>query len=350
MAYSSFSDLIPRLSPCGIPAIGIGTYQLHAENCVQSVSSGIQCGFRLIDTAAGYKNEALVGEGIRKSGIDRSDLFVVVKILLRAMGSKDLVRESIRESIQKLQIGYADCVIMHWPSGAGIKPEDSASSAAARRRCWEVMMEYQKKGLVRYIGASNFLPRHFAEIESIRKTLQEGEGEGDSAFAKPVLNQIELHPLCLQEDVLAYCRANEMIPQQYAPLGENDERLVKHPKLLELQQLYFPQHTIYDMLIMWGLTQGFCTILKTGLAEHHKANFQAAIDYFASVRRQSQSGEDRDENNNDKLSNTPEAKSSMTALTPRFLDNKQLEVIRNLRELMNVKEDMHVCWYSEHIA
>ncbi|CCW62504.1 unnamed protein product [Phytomonas sp. EM1] len=350
MSSSSFTHLILHLAPCGIPAIGIGTYKLYGENCVQSVCSGIRCGFRLIDTAAGYKNEELVGEGIQKSGVERSKLFVVVKILLRAMRSKDEVKESILGSISKLRIGYADCVIMHWPGCHGLKPDDHEGNAAARRRCWEVMIELQKKGLIRFIGASNFLPRHFVELEEVSRTLSSGESEGGSPLTKPVLNQIELHPLCLQEDVLAYCKAHDMIPQQYAPLGEHDARLLAHPRLLELQQTYFPQQTIYDMLIMWGLAQGFCVLVKSSCEDHHRANFRAAVDYFASVRHQRKGFEERSVNESGEAFGTQEKQSSAFQMAPRLLSDKQLEVIRNLRELMNVKEDTHVCWYSEHIA
>lgn len=371
----------------GMPPIGIGTYELRGDDCVHAVRSALQLGYRLIDTAAVYRNEELVGEGIATSGVPRAELFVVVKIAMKSMGSDEAVRNGILESIRKLRIQYADCVLMHWPGCGGLKPEDAAGHHAARARCWRVMQELQRCGAVRYMGVSNFLPRHFNQLhcfdsgESLSvsshptcvQNSEESHGTTsplNQCYNLPIVNQVELHPLCVQQDVDAYCRgAHGMILQQYSPLGKGDARLLQHPKLLEVHERYFQDSTtssataapstaaahkkpkreaedgdevkndtsshaysVHDLVLMWGLAQGYCTLVRSHKVEHLKANLAAATDYFASLQQSTEVGE--------------------CGRRRPPLSAEQLEVVKNLRRHMGVEgaEDLHLCWYSSTIA
>lgn len=370
----------------GIPPIGIGTYELRGDACVTAVRAALQLGYRLIDTAAVYRNEELVGEGITSSGVPRHELFVVVKIAMKSMGSDETVRGGILDSIRKLRIRYADCVMIHWPGCGGLRPDDAAGHHAARARCWRIMKALQQEGKVRYLGVSNFLPRHFAELQcfddnSIEKhhdmVVEMGSSPSSSgqqadalptptpstSYTLPAVNQVELHPLCVQRDVDMYCRAQHgMVLQQYSPLGKGDMRLLRHPRLLEVHARYFASaamsssetnkqkktepevldeetadasrvYSVPDLVLMWGLAQGYCALVRSHQTEHLQSNLAAAKDYFASLPGACVDDSD-------------------ASRTRPLLTTTQLEVVRNLRLHMGVEdaEDLHLCWYSSEIA
>jgi diketogulonate reductase-like aldo/keto reductase len=379
----------------GMPPIGIGTYELRGDDCVRAVRAALQMGYRLIDTAAVYRNEDLVGEGIATSGVPRDELYVVVKIAMKSMGTEDGVRAGILESLQKLRIAYADCVLMHWPGCGGLKPDDAAGHHGARARCWRVMKELQREGKVRYLGVSNFLPRHFAELRCFDDDNKNNNSSADGAtlcntiastatpqgaastaglYALPVVNQVELHPLCVQRDVDDFCRGRHgMVLQQYSPLGKGDAQLLRHPRLLDIHARYFSYHTaataaattastsqspasgsddtgkkrrtetegtaeepyfysLHDLLLIWGLARGYCTLVRSHNPEHLQANLSAARDYYASIQQSS---------------NVRDGAPARPLLTA-----EQLEVIHHLRRYMGVEDakDVHLCWYSDTIA
>ncbi|KAG5476145.1 hypothetical protein LSCM4_05104 [Leishmania orientalis] len=397
------ADCLPSLS-FGVPPIGIGTYELRGDACVNAVRAALQMGYRLIDTAAVYRNEELVGEGIVSSGVPRADLFIVVKIAMKSMGSNEAVRRGILESLRKLRIDYADCVLMHWPGCGGLLPQDAAGHQAARARCWRIMHELQMQGKVRYCGVSNFLPRHFKELScfddvdvvrlgneggaQLHASIEGGQKEvgsvrrhcDDSAsvsspspsapsarvFPAPILNQIELHPLCIQRDVDTFCRGlHGMLLQQYSPLGKGDARLLQHPRLLQVHARYFSNqstashaptpapassseavksYSVVDMILMWGFAQGYCTLVRSHRPEHLRANMDAARDYFASLKAVAKGMGDGGGGAEEFRASVGTARALLT--------EEQLDVIRNLRAHMGVvdQQDTHLCWYSSQIA
>lgn len=380
--------LLPLLSH-GLPPLGFGTYELRGDACTAAVRAALQMGYRLLDTAAVYRNEALVGQGIVSSGVPRAELFVVVKIAMKSMSDDATVRQGILDSIDKLRIGYADCVLMHWPGCGGLKPQDAAGHRAARARCWRIMHALQAEGKVRHCGVSNFLPRHFKELQCFHDTESSGEVAGSSAavtatdppaahhgdwttatssaraaqpHSGPILNQIELHPLCVQRDVDAYCRQRHgMVLQQYSPLAKGDARLLAHPQLLDVYTRYFVRndgsaaaptavYSLRDVLLMWGLSQGYCTLVRSQSVEHIRANLAAARDYFASVCAAG----------SDAAAVTSGGETGLEVEPPRSrprLTPTQLDVIHRLRTYMGLERegaeeepDLHTCWFSAEIA
>lgn len=309
----------PTYGRCQIPALGVGTYELRGDECVNAVRCALQSGFRLLDTAASYRNEALVGEGIRQSGVPREELFVVVKVSPKSFRSPEAVTLSVRNSLRSLGVGWADLVLLHWPGGAGMKPDDAAGHSAARQRAYGALRALQQTGEVRWLGVSNFLPRHFKDI------VQEGGASPEEAQQpgedSPVVNQVELHPLCVQADVVAHAQQRGMVVQQYAPLGQGDARLLRHPRLKEVVEQHFPGFRCPDVLLMWGLSQGYSTIVRSKSAEHLAANHRAGRVFFAE-----------------------ELEGGLTA--------HQRDTLRALRSLMGVdrEPDQHFCWDSSTIA
>lgn len=377
-----------RLSPqVQIPPIGIGTYELRGETCVEAVRMALQLGFRLIDTAAAYRNEALVGEGIRASKVPRKELFVNVKIAMKSVRDEETIRAGILKSIDLLGIGYADAILVHWPGAGGLKPGDREGHSRGRRLCWKVMHELHTQGLTRCIGVSNYYPKHFAELldmpwacphffnpierdcnrplgnKSERKNSEPiheheedtftdckkvgvqaklAETPSPEGFASlPVINQIELHPLCTQDDTVRYCRDHRIHLQQYSPLGKGDERLHQNVKLQQLQQLHFSEYSISDILLLWGLVNGFIPLVRSGKEEHLQSNWQIAVDYFASLHPLLAA-----------QSITFHEESSMRTVQPSRppLTSQQREVLIHLPEHLGIEEDVHLCWDSVTIA
>lgn len=371
-----------------IPPIGIGTYELRGEKCVEAVRFALQLGFRLIDTAAVYRNEELVGEGIRSSKVPREELFINVKIAMKSIRNEETLRAGILKSIKLLGIGYADAVLVHWPGAGGLKPEDKDGHSRGRRLCWKVLHELQTQGITRCFGVSNYYPKHFIELlempwshtfphyvtQNMKNVLPVKQG-GDSkppsiniveksisidtkisgirvkqsdsfCFPEfsglPVINQIELHPLCAQEDVVKFCRNSHMHIQQYSPLGKGDERLLKHPELHRLQQAYFSNYSVTDMLLLWGLVNRFIPLVRSGNEEHLRRNWQLTVDYVASLQTSLSS---------DQLAILKES-SFVTTMKPSRppLTSKQLQILLHLRHHLGIKEDIHLCWDSITIA
>ncbi|HSI68540.1 MAG TPA: aldo/keto reductase, partial [Planococcus sp. (in: firmicutes)] len=158
-----------------LPVIGLGTYGLWGNAGANAVSSGINAGYRLIDTAYNYENEGAVGEGIKRSGISREELWVTSKLPGR-YHTYDKAMVAIQESLYRSNLDYFDLYLIHWPL-----PNENVYVEA-----WQALIDAKKWGLVRSIGVSNFLPEHLERI-----ILETG--------VTPSVNQIELHPFFNQE-------------------------------------------------------------------------------------------------------------------------------------------------------
>lgn len=345
--------------PCSdlkIPAIGIGTYELRGEACVRAVASALKIGFRLIDTAAAYRNEALVGEGIRQSGIPRQELFVVVKIAMKTMKSAETLRAGVEASIEQLGIAYADCLLVHWPGCGGLQPGDAAGHRAARRRCWEVMHQLQLEGKTRRIGVSNFLPRHFHELWEL-DWAEEEEGHVTRNPYLPVVNEIELHPLCRQRETVAHAARYGMTLLQYSPLGKGSPRLREHPALLRLRDTVFPEFSVTDLLIMWGLSQRFVPLVRSQQLEHLRENWEAAADYLNIASGPSSSVSRKAEEAVSSGVEVPAAAAEQQeeARRPRrVLSAAQRDALLHLVQHLGINEeeeaDEHFCWDSHTIS
>ena len=160
-----------------MPQLGVGTF-LVKDDAAERVCHAIKVGFRLFDTAQGYGNEKEVGEGIRRSGIDRRELFITTKVNTTEMRG-GTVRQSLDKSLADLGTDYIDLVLIHWPVKGHIK------------ETWQILEEYVDKGKIRSIGMSNFNPHHLDELL-------------EYARIRPVVNQIEIEPYMTQHDVVGY--------------------------------------------------------------------------------------------------------------------------------------------------
>ncbi len=176
-----------------IPAIGLGTWTLSGDSCLELVSHAISVGYRHIDTAAMYENEQEVGEGIRQSGIAREDLFVTTKVWWTDIATGDLER-STEASLERLGLDQVDLLLIHWPNPQIPLPDSIRALNAARDR-----------GLTRHIGVSNFPAGLLDEAAHLSE-------------APLVANQVEYHPYLAQDTVYRACRSTGMSMVSYCPL------------------------------------------------------------------------------------------------------------------------------------
>jgi len=179
----------------GMPVLGLGTWENDdPTQCAESVTTALETGYRHVDTAQIYGNEAAVGDGIAAADVDRDDVFLATKVWIDQLAPEDVIA-STRESLEKLGTEYVDLLYVHWPAGA----YDPAETLPA-------FAELRDDGLVDRIGVSNFEPEH---LDAATDAL------GESPFA----NQVEMHPLLRQEELREYADANDVELVAYSPLA-----------------------------------------------------------------------------------------------------------------------------------
>lgn len=176
-----------------IPALGLGTWTLRGDACAELVAAALDIGYRHVDTAAMYGNEADVGRGLRATDVRREDIFLTTKVWYTEIGPGDLER-SAEASVRRLDVDHVDLLLIHWPS------PDIPLQASMR-----AMNAVRRAGLARHIGVSNFSP----------KLLREAAAASDAPL---VCDQVENHPYLDQSKVLAACRSAGMAMTSYCPL------------------------------------------------------------------------------------------------------------------------------------
>ncbi|KAI6660249.1 Prostaglandin F synthase-like [Oopsacas minuta] len=226
-----------------IPCIGFGTYLNTGDKALHTVTWAIQAGYRLIDTAALYKNEAEIGRAIKKFGIPRDQLFIITKLWDSDHGRK-AATQAFMNSLHKLDLGYIDMYLIHSPNCGKIVDT------------WRALIELKAKGLVRSIGVSNFGVHHL-------KALQ-------SSFPNdlPSVNQLEITPYLTRSDLVSYCRHQGIGIMAYSPLTQG--HMLKDPPLTELALKY--NKSTAQLLIRWSIQSGFIVIPKSSKQERIKEN------------------------------------------------------------------------------
>jgi diketogulonate reductase-like aldo/keto reductase len=192
---------IPRIAANGanIPLVGLGTWELRGRACARVVEQALRLGYRHIDTAEMYDNERDVGEGLRASGVKRSEVFVTTKIWPNHFTPRDLERAA-RDCLARLRLGEVDLLLLHWPNPNVPLAETIGALCKAKR-----------DGLARHIGVSNFT------VALIEQALA-------AATESLVCDQVECHPFLNQSKVLAACRSHGMALVAYSPLARGQFR------------------------------------------------------------------------------------------------------------------------------
>jgi 2,5-diketo-D-gluconate reductase B len=226
-----------------IPVIGLGTMTLRGDVCVGAVSSALKMGYRHIDTAVYYENEAEVGEGIRKSGIAREDIFLTTKVRHSDLAPGQF-EQSVADSLERLGLPYVDLLLVHWPN------PDLPPSAYIPSLC-----QAKRNGQAMHIGVANFTA----------KLLEETLAVADEPI---VNNQIEVHPFLDQRTILAECRRRNISVTAYCPLGRG--RIPGNPVLERIAKTHGKSEA--QIALRWLVQQEIIAIPRTATPDKLKAN------------------------------------------------------------------------------
>jgi 2,5-diketo-D-gluconate reductase A len=228
-----------------IPVIGLGVGELSDSETEQAVSTALEAGYRLIDTAAAYGNEQAVGRAIAASGVPRSELFVTTKLATAEQGFTIAV-DACAASVERLGLDYVDLYLIHWPAPALGKYVDSFGG----------LLQARSLGHTRSIGVSNFTEEYLSMVI-------------DLTFTTPAVNQIELHPLLNQDEMRKSNAQHNVVTQSYTPLALG--RLMDNPTVTSVAGEY--GKTPSQVLLRWNLQLGNAVIFRSATAEHIASDF-----------------------------------------------------------------------------
>ena len=228
-----------------IPLIGLGTYQLTGNTATEIVKHALRLGYRHIDTAQAYDNEAAVGHGILASGLPRAHVFVTTKVWPDRFSRPKLI-QSVDDSLQKLGIDYIDLLLLHWPNPDVPLPETL-----------EALMTVQNAGKTRFIGLSNFT------IDLMQQAVKIcGQG-------KLITNQIEYHPYLNQDRVIQAAHDLDMMVTAYRPIAKG--RIFQDETLSQIAQQH--NKNAAQVTLRWLIQQGIVAIPRSANPEHVSQNF-----------------------------------------------------------------------------
>lgn len=237
-----------------IPAMGFGTYKMPPEDTKDSVLCALRCGWRHVDTAAFYRNEAEVGAAVRESGVPRKEIFVTTKLWNSERGYDSTMRAFDR-SMEALGLDYLDLYLIHWPASPFFYDNWREINAGT----WRAFERLYKEGRVRAIGLSNFMPRHIMPLL-------------DEAEIAPMVDQIEFHPGWMQRDCLDFCREHGMAVEAWAPLIKGEA--LSHPVIAGIAGRRGV--TPAQVVLAWVLACGVIPLCKSVTPSRIVENLAAA--------------------------------------------------------------------------
>lgn len=224
-----------------MPQLGMGTWQIPDAHAPAVVRKGLDLGFRLVDTAAIYRNERGVGEGAKGS-----DAWVTTKLWNDRQGDPEA---ALDESLALLGLDAVDLYLIHWPApGQGLFVD-----------AWRALVRLREAGKTRSIGVSNFLPEHLDAI-------------ADATGVVPAVNQIELHPRYQRRDLAAYHRDHGIVTQSWSPIGQGKD-LLADPAITGIADAH--GRSPAQVVIAWHLAKGYSVIPKASTPEHLSDNYAA---------------------------------------------------------------------------
>ena len=229
-----------------IPLTGLGVYQINnLDECEHTVLNALKMGYRLIDTAACYGNEKAVGNAIKKSQIPREDIFISSKGWIQDAGYQK-IKQSFAKTLENLQTDYLDLYLIHMPFG------DYHGS-------WQAMEELYASGKIKAIGVCNFLPDRLVDLILSHNII-------------PAINQIELHLLCQQQELLKLMKKYDIKPMAWAPFIEGKEKIFENHLLISLAKKY--NKTTAQIILKWLRQNNIISIPKSTNYTHLQENIQ----------------------------------------------------------------------------
>ena len=234
-----------------MPEIGFGTWKAPTgEVTVEAVKAAIECGYTHIDCAAIYGNEKEVGLGIKESNVDRKNLFITSKLWNDVRGYQETI-DAFNQTLKDLQLDYLDLYLIHWPRP--VKYHDNYIEKNIES--WKAMEDLYKQGKIKAIGVSNFKVHHMEEIM-------------ENCEIKPMVNQIEFHPSCLEKEIRDFCKKEDIVVTGYSPLANG--KVFECKELVEFSEKYGV--SIAQLCIRYALQHDVIPLVKSVTKERIKAN------------------------------------------------------------------------------
>lgn len=224
-----------------MPMVGIGTFLLSPDEAEASALSALQSGYRLIDTANAYVNEKAVGRAMKKSGLDRKEIFLETKLWPSFYEQED----AVEKTLQRLDTDYIDLLLIHQPAGNYVAGYD-------------LMEKAYKEGKVRAIGLSNFNMEQMQEILNICEV-------------KPAILQTEVHPYSQEPELKKFLEKEGMVIQAWYPLGHGDKALIQEPLFTRLAEKYHKNNV--QIILRWHIQAGDIVIPGSKNPDHIRSNF-----------------------------------------------------------------------------
>lgn len=230
-----------------MPIVGLGTYSLHGDKCVNAVLSAIKLGYRKFDTASFYGNEEEVGQAIRQAIdeglIKREDVFVTTKLYPNEFADAE---KNIEKCLRKLNIGYIDLMLLHHPDSHDVE-------------AYMTMERYVEKGKIRSLGVSNYYIKEMSEFLP-------------KVSIKPVLDQNEIHPYYQEKEVIEYLHDNSIVVEAWYPLGGRgfNSELMKEPVIMDIARKH--GKSLVQVILRWDIQNGVVVIPGSSNPDHQKEN------------------------------------------------------------------------------
>lgn len=229
-----------------IPSIGFGTYKSgDDEETAKIIKNALNLGYKMIDTASFYNNEVGIGNGIKESGIDRKDIFIVTKLWNDDHGYDNTI-EAFNKSLNNLQVDYIDLYLIHWPN-------------KLNSETWRAFEHLYEAGKVKAIGVCNFKVEHLEELKKTAKIM-------------PMVNQVEIHPFSTKNNIINYCKDNNIKVVAWSPISRG--RVLSNELMIDLSQKY--KKSIVQIVLRWHMQKGVIPIPKSSNENRIKEN----IDIF----------------------------------------------------------------------
>ncbi|ABR75435.1 aldo/keto reductase [Actinobacillus succinogenes] len=233
-----------------MPMIGFGVYQVSDDETEKAVLQALQAGYRLIDTAAVYGNEAGVGRAIKASGIPREEIFVTTKLWIQRENGYEGTKKALQDSLDRLGLDYVDLYLMHQPFGEVHEQ-------------WRAMEDLYKAGKARAIGVSNFHMDRVMDLITCREIV-------------PAVNQIETHPFYQRESEVAFHKELGIVQQAWGPLAEGKFEIFSNPVLGKIAEKH--GKSVAQVVLRWLNQRGVAIIPKSVKAERIAEN-RAILDF-----------------------------------------------------------------------
>lgn len=226
-----------------LPKVGLGVYKFKPEH-EDALIWALQNGYRHIDTASFYHNEELIGRAIRKSGVNRADIFLTTKVWSSDLGKR--TRQAFETSLRKLQTDYIDLYLIHWP-------------ATHYLESWLTLEKLHREGKIRAIGVANFERKHLEDVLT-------------NGTIVPAVNQIQTNPYYQQEEIHAYMQKQGIQHVAWGPFGQGNKQMFSDPVLTEIAQGH--GRTTAQVMLRWSLQRDIAVIPKSVNPERLKQNLE----------------------------------------------------------------------------